>query len=299
MFKKPQKTTVRNLQDYESAVIVDSSNLHPLHSRPNFSNYLAQIWNRRHFIFADARGRSFESQRDMLLGRLWLILSPLLDVAMYGLLFGLLLRTSRGVENFVGFLIIGVIFFGFIQGGLTAGSGMIKKSRSMISAFSFPRASIPIARIARQFLNNSLPALVALIVALSFQWGTPPGWEMLLVLPLYTLIHIFGLGLTLIVARLTAFLPDMRSLIPVAGRAWFYVSGVFFSIERFATNPTIQEIMVLNPAYQFLQAVRNVVLYQTIPSYSTWLVLCAWSFGLVAIGLIYFWQAEERYVNVR
>lgn len=299
MIQKPQKTTVSNLTDSESAEVVDARNLRPLHSRPRFTTYLAQIWNRRHFIIADARGRSFESQRDMLLGRLWLVLSPLLDVAMYGLLFGLLLRTSRGIENFVGFLIIGVIFFGFIQGGLTAGSGMIRESRSMISAFSFPRASIPISRIARQFLNNSLPALVSLIVALSFQWGTPPGWEMLLVLPLYVLIHIFSLGMTLIVSRLTAFFPDLRSLIPVAGRAWFYVSGVFFSIERFATNPSIQEVMTLNPAYQFLQAVRDVVLYQTVPSYNTWIILCAWSFGLVTIGLIYFWQAEERYVNVR
>lgn len=299
MFQKPQKTTAASISDYESAIVVDSSNLHSLHSRPKFSTYLTQIWDRRHFIFADARGRSFESQRDMILGRLWLVLSPLLDVAMYGLLFGLLLRTSRGIENFVGFLIIGVIFFSFMQGALTAGSGMIRQSRSMISAFSFPRASIPIAHVARQFLNNSLPALVALIAALAFQWGTPPGWEMLLVLPLYILIHIFSLGLTLIVARLTAFIPDLRSLIPVAGRAWFYVSGVFFSIERFATNPTIQEIMVLNPAYQFLQAVRSVVLYQTVPSYTTWLELCAWSLGSVTIGLVFFWQAEERYVNVR
>lgn len=298
MFLKPQETRPHPTPD-DSAVIVDASKLHPLHSRPKFFNYLAGIWNRRHFIIADARGRSFQSQRDMVLGRLWLVLSPLLDAAMYGLLFGLLLRTSRGIENFIGFLIIGVIFFGFIQGGLTAGSGMIRDSRSMISAFSFPRASIPIARITRQFLDNSLPALVALITALSFQWGKPPGWEMLLVIPLYVLIHIFALGLTLIVARLTAFFPDLRSLIPVAGRAWFYVSGVFFSVERFATNPSIQDIMVANPAYQFLQAVRGVVLYQTVPSVEIWLTLCAWSFGLLIIGLVYFWQAEERYVNVR
>lgn len=280
-------------------VIIRADKLRPLHSRPKFFSYLAQIWTRRHFIIADARGRSFQSQRDMLLGRFWLILSPLLDVAMYGALFGLLLKTSRGIENFTGYLIIGVIFFGFLQGGLTGGSGMIKESRSMISAFSFPRASIPIARVTRQFLDNSLPALVALIAALTFQWGKPPGWEMLLVIPLYVLIHVFSLGLILIVARLTAFIPDLRSLIPVAGRAWFYISGVFFSVERFATNPTVQDIMMANPAYQFLQAIRSVVLYQTIPSWEVWIALCAWSFGLLIIGLVYFWQAEERYVNVR
>lgn len=298
MFVKPKEDKPIEPPN-NSAVIVNASNLRPLHSRPRFFNYLIQIWQRRHFIIADARGRSFQSQRDMVLGKLWLVLSPLLDVATYGVLFGLLFRTSRGIENFIGYLILGVIFFNFLQGGLSAGSGMIRDSRSMISAFSFPRASIPIARVTRQFLDNSLPALVALIAALSFQWGTPPGWEILLVIPLYVLIHIFALGLTFIVARLTAFVPDLRSLIPVVGRAWFYVSGVFFSVERFATHPTIQDIMVANPAYQFLQAVRGVVLYKTVPTTETWLTLCAWSFGLLIIGLVYFWQAEERYVNVR
>lgn len=298
MFSQPKEATPIDMPD-SSAVIVDASKLHPLHSRPKFFTYLVGIWNRRHFIIADARGRSFQSQRDMVLGRLWLVLSPLLDAAMYGVLFGLLLNTARGIENFIGYLIIGVIFIGFIQGGLTAGSGMIRDSRSMISAFAFPRASIPIARVTRQFMDNSLPALVALCAALAFQWGNPPGWEIVLVIPLYVLIHIFALGLTFIVARLTAFFPDLRSLIPVAGRAWFYVSGVFFSIERFATNPTIQDIMVANPAYQFLQAVRGVVLYKTVPTMETWLTLSAWSFGLLIIGLVFFWQAEERYVNVR
>lgn len=282
-----------------SEVIVDAKNLHPLHTRPGFFTYLASLWNRRHFIVADARGRSFETQRDMALGKLWLILSPLLNAAMYGLLFGLLLRTSRGIENFVGYLVIGVIFFGFLQAGLSSGSGMIRQARSMIAAFSFPRASIPLARIARQFLDNSLPALVAVVVGLAFQWGSPPGWEIFLVIPLYLLIHIFALGLMLIVARLTAFLPDLRALVPVFGRAWFYVSGVFFSVERFATNPLIQDIMVANPAYQFLQALRGAVLYESAPSLQTWLTLMAWSFGLFIFGLIFFWQAEERYINVR
>lgn len=279
--------------------IIEAAGLRPLHTRPALPSYLRSLWGRRHFIIADARGRSFETQRDMVLGKLWLVLSPLLEAAMYGLLFGLLLRTSRGIENFVGFLVIGVIFFTFLQKGLTSGSGLIRDSRAMIAAFPFPRAAIPVARITRQFMDNSLPALVAIIVALAFQWGNPPGWQLFLVIPLYVIIHVFSLGLMLIVARLTAFAPDLRALVPVAGRAWFYVSGVFFSIERFAANPTIQDIMVANPAYQFLQALRGAVLYQTAPSAETWLTLLAWSFGMLLIGLVFFWQAEERYINVR
>ena len=295
--KKPQTAAAAVLND--SLKVIDSTGLRPLNTRPSLPSYIKALWGRRHFIVADARGRSFETQRDMVLGKLWLVLSPLLEAAMYGLLFGLLLRTSRGIENFVGFLVIGVIFFGFLQRGLTAGSGMIRESRAMIAAFPFPRAAIPVARVTRQFMDNSLPALVATIVALAFQWGKPPGWQLFLVIPLYVLIHIFALGLMLIMARVTAFAPDLRALTPVVGRAWFYVSGVFFSIERFATNPTIQDIMVANPAYQFLQSLRGVVLYQETPSSDTWLTLVAWSFGLLFVGLLYFWQAEERYINVR
>ena len=124
-------------------------------------------------------------------------------------------------------------------------------------------------------------------------------WTVLLVVPLYLLLHLFGLGLMLIVARLTAFRPEVKVVVNLFSRAWFFLSGVFFSIERFVDHEAVQQVMMANPAYKFLTAIRDCVVYGTAPSWSLWGGLIAWSVGLFLVGFVFFWQAEEKYVNVR
>ncbi|PNK21999.1 ABC transporter permease, partial [Bacillus thuringiensis] len=69
-------------------------------------------------------------------------------------------------------------------------------------------------------------------------------WTVMLVVPLFLVLHVFTLGLTLIVARITAFIPDAKPLVALLQRALFFVSGIFFSVERFNDQPLIQEIML-------------------------------------------------------
>ncbi|AMO92405.1 polysaccharide ABC superfamily ATP binding cassette transporter, permease domain protein [Corynebacterium simulans] len=85
---------------------------------------------------------------------------------------------------------------------------------------------------------------------------------------------------------------------PLVTQAWFFLSGVMFTLDRFDHAPTVKQIMSHNPAYEFLSAVRNVAIYDTIPSLSEWGSLCAWTFGLFAFGFLFFWQAEDRYVRL-
>lgn len=276
-------------------ILVEDDHLRSLNVRQSLPRYIRQLWGRRYFIAAEASGKSFENQRDMFLGRAWIILSPLLQAAMYGVLFGLLLRTSRGIENFIGYLVIGIILFGFMQAGLTGGTTLIKSSQSMIAAFTFPRASLVLSAAARNFITGLAPAFVAIVVALAFQWGNPPTLTIFLLIPLYILLHLFATGIMFIVARVCAFVPDLRAIVKLLGQAWFFTSGVFFSIERYATVPLVQDLMMANPGYQFLQAIRSVTMYEDPMDVSVWLYLMAWSLGLFVFGLWFFWRAEERY----
>ncbi|MDK6266750.1 hypothetical protein QP143_04730, partial [Streptococcus agalactiae] len=107
-----------DLNSWLSEITIDTSpygityladwNLKPVVGRPPLRTYISQLWGRRHFIWQNARARAFGKSKNMLLGHAWLILHPLLDIGIYGLMFGLLLKTSRGVPRFVGYLAIGV-----------------------------------------------------------------------------------------------------------------------------------------------------------------------------------------------
>lgn len=294
MTKSPQDAS-----NHHESILVDDSQLRSLRTRPALPVYLKRLWNCRHFIRADARSKALHTGRGTFLGKAWIILDPLLQVMVYAVVFGLVLQTTRGVNNFVGFLIIGVIFFRFLTGGLSGGSGLIQSSRAMLSSFNFPRATLVLAVNLRQLIDNFFPAIIAVVLALLTQIGQPPHWPILLVIPLYFLVHLFALGLTLIVARITAFIPDTKSLVALLQRALFFISGIFFSVERFDSHPLLQKIMTANPFYQFLSAIRTCVLDGQVPSLNTWLYLFAWTFSLLIIGIVFFWQAESRYSSVK
>lgn len=234
----------------------------------------------------------------MYLGRAWIVLQPILDTAVYVLVFGVVLNVSKNIDHFVGYLVLGVIFFNFITRALNSGAGLIQSSKGMIASFSFPKAALPISLIVKQLLDNVAPAIVGLLIAFLFH-GLTPSLAILAVPVLFLMIHLFSLGAMLIVARITAFVPDLKALVSAFTRGLFFVSGVFFDIHRFDSNETVQSIMLANPAYQFLTAVREASIYQTLPPLGRWLYLTAWTLGLLIIGLIFFWEAEERYARVR
>ncbi|MHC2800140.1 ABC transporter permease [Corynebacterium hesseae] len=300
------KTSQRGVEELNAEVarhegrvqIVNPEGLRPLATRPTLAEYIVKLTGRRHFIIADARAKALRTTRDYRLWQLWLVLNPLFDVALYGFLFGLLLKTSRDVENFIGFLFIGIIFMSMITGLMSAGIRLMQSSKAMIRAFQFPRASIPFAVTIRSLIDNLLPGFVALLVAFLFQWGTWPSWTIVLVIPLFLMIHVFGCGLMMITARLTAQIPETKTIMGLVTQGLFFLSGVMFSIDRFAEHSAIHQLMSANPCYVFLTAIRDCTIYRTAPNLATWAELLAWSISIFVIGFVFFWQAEDKYVRL-
>lgn len=283
----------------EAATLVDDTELQPLKARPTLTDYLKQLWKVRFYIFQDARGKSFSEGRGMFLGVLWLVLNPAIQVGLYAFVFGFIMKAHRGVDNFIGFLIIGVIFFGFVNRGFTNGSLLIQKNRGLVTSFSFPKATIVLSAALRLTLDDIFPALLAVGAAMLTQWSTPPHVSSLLIVPLFILVHILTAGLSLILARLTAKIPDVNSLIQIITRILFFTSGVFVPVTNFVSHPTIFWILEKNPVYQFLDIARSLVLDGEIPPLGRWIYIFIVSIATFVIGLIFFWKAEHTYASVK
>lgn len=283
----------------ESVLWIHKRGLKRIDQKPDLWTYLRELYSLKTYMWEDARARRFSAAHGMFLGWVWTILNPLMDAAMYGFIFGVMLKTSRGIENFIGYVVIGVMFFSFLSAGLNSGANAIRTSKNLVTTFGLPFAVAPLSIAIRNFINGLTPALVAIIFALAAQGFRGISLSILAVIPLYCLINLFSAGLLLIVARVTAFLPDFKTLLSFINRAWFYTSGVFFSITRFTDNPTAIRIAESNPAYQFLQAVRESVLYGELPELSTMLKLLVISIAVFALGLVYFWLGEDRYAGIR
>lgn len=278
--------------------VVRLSSLRDVHRRPPLPRYVGQLWDRRHFIRADARGRLVSGTRSTFLGMAWLVLKPVLDGAVYYLIFGVLLELSRGIDNFVAYLLIGVFLFQFTARCLTGGAQSVTGGRSLIRSFSFPRAALPVSVVTREVLNLAPVVAVLLLLVLLLPPAEPVTWRWLLFPLVLALQAVFAFGLALLAARAVARIPDLSNLLSFGLRIWLYGSAVFFSFDRFVEDPELQRLLELNPMFIVLDMSRDVLIYATTPDLSTWLVLTAWAVGSAVLGLVFFWRGEESYGSV-
>ena len=275
--------------------LVTLGNLSRVGARPPLGQYVRLLWERRHFLWADARAKVASGTRQSLLGKAWLVLDPLINGAVYFLVFGLLMKNARGIDNFLGYLLIGVFLFQFTTQSINGGARSVQSGKNLIRAFTFPRAALPISVVLRNLLNLG-PTLVTLAALIYF---VPPveeyTWRLALVPAALGLQVVFVIGLSLLVARWAAALPDITNLVGVVMRVWLFMSAVFYSFDRFVTDPDLLVWLEANPMFIVLDIVRDCVLYATTPDLMRWVWLGAWALGTLLIGFVVFWQAEESY----
>jgi len=241
--------------------------LRPSATRPKVPAYLGQLWQRRHFILAFATARNIALYTEAKLGQLWQVLTPLLNAGVYWLIFGELLHISRGIPNYLGFVVTGVFVFNFTQRSFISTSTVMTQNLDLIRALQFPRAALPIGYVVIE-LQQMLLSVVVLVPILLLT-GEPLTWHWLLLIPALALQMIFNTGCGLAVARLGSQVNDVSQLLPFLTRTWLYVSGVIFSIA--SLGPTIAglsasasnkiiAILQLNPAALYITLTRTALM---------------------------------------
>lgn len=180
----------------DSVSVLELAELRPVGKRPSLPVYTRRLWQRRHFVWADARARALGSQRGTFLGNAWLVAKPMLDASVFFVVFGLLLQTSRGIENFIGYLIVGVTLFPPLQRAVTGGGQVIVSGKNLIRGFSFPRAALPVSYTIRCAIDMLPPLTAILILVVALPPHAYPTWRWALILPIFLLQVLLSLGLT-------------------------------------------------------------------------------------------------------
>jgi len=280
------------------AQLADRYGLTVAGERPTLVGYVRQLWSYRHFISAYANARLAATFSKARLGRIWQVLTPLTNAAIYFLIFGVILGTSQDIDNFICYLCVGLFIFTFSQTVTLNGTQAISGNLGLIRALHFPRASLPIAATLTQF-QNLLSAMLVL-VAIVLVTGEPITWEWLLVLPALLLQSIFNVGMALGMARLGSKISDLKQLMPFAMRTWMYASGVLYSVENFSKHLPgwAATVIEANPLLVYIELFR-LALMEDVPLTSgptrLWLLGSAWAVLALVAGFIYFWRGEQEY----
>jgi teichoic acid transport system permease protein len=242
-------------------------NLEPASARPPALKYLRMLWQRRQFITGFATASNVAMYSEARLGQLWQVLTPLLNAAVYFLIFGVLLHISRGVPDYITFLVTGIFVFNFTQRACITSSVVMRDNLPLIRALPFPRGCLPLGYVIIELQQLLLSFCVLFVIILGY--GEPFTWYWFLILPLLALQTLFNVGCAFILARWGSGFDDVSQLLPFIIRTWMYASGVIFSITTsLALVPSqslyfhkhLAYLLQVNPAAVYITLIRNSLL---------------------------------------
>jgi teichoic acid transport system permease protein len=273
----------------------------PLGGRPRLRDYLRMVWQRREFAYNLAAGQFRAQHMDTLLGNLWQLINPVLLIAIYYLIFGVLLAGARGgfgPDNYIGFLAVGVFVYSYQQRAISAGASSIIGNLGLIRSLQFPRAVLPASTVIKEVLGFGSSFVVMVLVMVV----TGEGFHVhMLWFPVaFVLITAFAFGGALVTARMTEAVRDTRDLLPFVFRLLFYISGILYDPNRFIDGTRYEHLhwlFLLNPFYVYVSLARESMMstFEPAEPMMLWVASIGWGVVALAFGLWYFLGAEKRY----
>jgi ABC-type polysaccharide/polyol phosphate export systems, permease component len=134
--------------------------------------FFKEQWHHRHLIWKLSIYNIKSQYANHYLGAFWNILQPLLQVAIYYLVFGLGLRGDRAdVEGlpFIVYLISGLFPWLFIQQGINSASNAIQGQLSLVTKMKFPASVLLSTSILNALFNLLL--VTSIVVGISLWNG--------------------------------------------------------------------------------------------------------------------------------
>jgi len=213
-------------------------------------------------IFRQLVSRSIRTDYlENLTGFAWLILQPLLLLAVYAFVFTTIFQARIPDADSVGFIpYLAVAFWpwtAFSEAVLKA-SNTVTANAALIGKVAFPSELLTLSAVAATFLMHMVGySAVLIVLQLS---GTDVHWIGVLgAIPLIILLGVLASGIGLIAAALQVFVRDVAQILPPLMTFWFFMTPILYS--EAVLPPEMAAWIAWNPMSSFMDALRGLILF--------------------------------------
>lgn len=244
------------------------------------------LWVHRSLIWEAALGDLRHRYAGSALGVFWNVLTPLAMLTLYAIIFThvLIPGASRtlGAGLFVVYLASGFLPWGAFTDCVVRGTQALVANAPYLKKMPIPEqvfvAQAAVSATLGMFIVLGLIATVAPLL------GQPAHWTWVL-LPLVGILwQSFGFGISLVLSALNVFFRDVAQLVGVIFQIWMWSLPVVY-LEDFLPA-AYRSLLVFNPAYPFLRALREVFMDARIPELWVWGGMLAWVLLASGAGLL-------------
>jgi ABC-2 type transport system permease protein len=163
--------------------------------------------------------------KSSVLGALWSMLNPVLYLAVFTLVFSVVLRND--IRDFPVYLLSGLLAWNLFSTSLSLASRSVVDNANLVTKVYFPREILPLSSVGTALVDFGLQALVLIAFMVTSGYDFTRIDLLLLPLSMFALLA-FTSALGLWVAGLNVRYRDTQHLLNLSLLAWFWVTPIVY-----------------------------------------------------------------------
>ena len=233
------------------------------------------------------------------LGLAWHVLSPILMITIYAVIFSRLVRGKLpGLDEFprlgyVLYLVSALLPWLTFQEVVHRSTRIFLEHANLLRKVHFPEQVLSLQVVLAGMVN--LVVSVGLFTVFTLFVRRPTGW--LLLLPVLMLFEmVFMAGLSLLLATVNIFLRDIGPMVTILLMVWFWLTPIVYPLG--IVPEAFRFVVQLNPAYYMVESFRSVLAYGSAPALWQLAAFAGWSVAAYACGTAVFERLKYEIADV-
>jgi lipopolysaccharide transport system permease protein len=256
------------------------------------------LWRNRRLVQSLVRRDILARYRGSAGDVLWAILNPLLLMATYFFVFGIVLQSRFGPDNsrtgFALYFLAGMLPWLAISEAVGRAPHVILEHRNFVKKLVFPVEVLPVTQVISGVMTQAF-AMAIFLVALFVIRGSIPVTVVWLPVVLVPQI-LFTLGLTWFLAALGVYLRDLGQVIGFLLTLWFFITPICY--PEASLPPEAAGILSKNPVFVIVRAYRAVFLEEIAPAWQSMWKLWVVAVAVFLLGHAWFYKLRKSFADV-
>ena len=250
--------------------------------------------NGRKDLIATFVWRNLKSEyAQTVLGLSWAIIQPLIQIAVFTVIFGKVAKISTGGLPYVLFASFGIIPWTYISSAMTGSISSLVVGQHLLTKIYFPRLIFPLTPVISRLVAFAVSLFILLFVAIYYH--VLPTWRIVL-LPLFTAyMMIIALGPGLWLSTLTVRFRDVQHAMPFVIRMLMFAAPIVYPLTVIPEKYRL--LYALNPIVGAIDGFRACALGLNPDWMSIWPGMVTASILLIS-GAMYFTKMEKIFSDV-
>jgi ABC-type polysaccharide/polyol phosphate export permease len=232
--------------------------------------------------------------RGSILGFFWSLANPLLLLTVYTVVFTFFFPPSNVVHPYPLFLFAGILPWTFFSAAVLESTTSISSNAGLIKKVMFPAETLPLVTVASHLVHFALamPILFIATIGFALHGDITLNTTMLLVPFLMILQTLFVAGIAMTVASASVLFRDLRDILTNLMQLGFFVTPILYLIDHVASR-SFRALLRLNPMTPFVVSYQDVLFFGHLPGIADTLLMIAYAFVSVAMGIVVFGRLRD------